>query len=241
MIFDMTRRSSGGGGPSDADAILTVTVPTGSTVTAIKGSASLVPTLWTTAADASYECALFVIAPAQFDATMPWTVTATRGTDTASATVTIDSNKQYDFVLRYDLYLIDNGKLLYPYTTYRFTVVEDTTNQVVHCNCTTAQGYAKFWIQLTSSMLDGKYSSLVADIVYCGVRAYVGLEKPKDQDYTGAKLASAWSSGAISSLTRLTANISALSSLQDTFVKVGANGGNTTIGSIKIKNLYLAR
>lgn len=241
LVFNMVGGSSGGGGgPSASDAILTVTVPTGSTVTATKGGVTLTPTMWVQAADATLDCALFVIAPAQFDATTPWTVTATRGTETASDTVTIDSNEQYDFLLSYGLLLIDNGKLLYPCSTYACTATEDTVNQVV--TCAASAGYTKFWIQLTSSMLDGAYSSLVADIVYCGVQSYVGLEKPADRDLTGAGLASKWSSGAISSLTRLTVDISTLNpSLQNAFVKVGANAGTKTTASIKIKNLYLAR
>lgn len=91
----------GSGGPSASDAILTVTVPTGSTVTATKGGVTLTPTMWTAAADATQECALFVIAPSMFDATTPWTVTATSGTDSATTTVLIDSNKQYDLELSY--------------------------------------------------------------------------------------------------------------------------------------------
>ena len=109
MIFVVGSAGSGGGGPSASDAILTVTVPAGATVTATKGSATLTPTMWTTAADATQECALFVISSAQFDATTPWTVTATSGTDTASDTVTIDSNKQYDVWLSFGYYLYRNG------------------------------------------------------------------------------------------------------------------------------------
>lgn len=100
---------SGGGGPTAADAILIVTVPAGSTVTAEKGSVTLVPTLWTAAADSSLEKALFVIEPEQFDSSTPWTVTATNGTDSASDTVTVDSNKQYDLELSYYLWLFKAG------------------------------------------------------------------------------------------------------------------------------------
>ena len=102
MIFDLTRRVSGGGsGPSASDAILTVTVPTGSTVTMTKGGLSLTPTMWVQAADNTLDCALFVIAPSLFDSQNAWTVTATLSGDTASDTVTIDSNEQYDVVLSY--------------------------------------------------------------------------------------------------------------------------------------------
>lgn len=108
MIF-VVGSSGGGGGPTAADAILTVTAPAGATVTATKGGTTLTPTLWTAAADATQECALFVISAAQFDATTPWTVTATSGTDTATDTVTIDSNKQYDVWLSFGYYLYRNG------------------------------------------------------------------------------------------------------------------------------------
>lgn len=110
MIFVVgSSGSGGGGGPTAADAILTVTAPAGATVTATKGGTSLTPTLWTAAADATQECALFVISSAQFDATTPWTVTATSGTDTATDTVTIDSNKQYYLWLSFGHYLYRNG------------------------------------------------------------------------------------------------------------------------------------
>lgn len=108
MIFDMTRRSSGGG-PSASDAILTVTVPTGSTVTATKGGTTLTPTMWVQAADNTLDCALFVIAPSMFDSQNAWTVTATLGTDTASDTVIISSNEQYNIALSYRPYIYRRG------------------------------------------------------------------------------------------------------------------------------------
>lgn len=111
----------GGGGPTASDAILTVTAPAGSTVTATKGSATLVPTLWTTAADATQECALFVIPAAQFDSSTPWTVTATSGTATSSDTVTIDSNKQYDLTLDYNYWLVKNGTLVGTFSTSTYS------------------------------------------------------------------------------------------------------------------------
>lgn len=153
----------GGGGPTASDAILTVTAPAGSTVTATKGSTTLVPTLWTTAADASQECALFVIPPAQFDANTPWTVTATSGTDTISDTVTIDSAKQYDVELSYNLYLIKDGVIKTPYsTTATGVTIEQYTDSVgiVFSSDTRA-----FWVQLTAAVLGGiRYRTLVVDL-----------------------------------------------------------------------------
>lgn len=99
----------GSGGPSSSDAILTVTVPTGSTVTATKGGVTLTPTMWVRAADAAQECALFVIAPSMFDAVNAWTVTATLGTNTARGTIVVDTNSAYYVTLAYVPYLYNLG------------------------------------------------------------------------------------------------------------------------------------
>lgn len=99
----------GGGSLKDTDAILTVTVPTGSTVTMTKGGVTLTPTIWVQAADPTLDCALFVITPSMFDAVNAWTVTATLGTSTASDTVIISNNKQYDLVLSYRAYIYNRG------------------------------------------------------------------------------------------------------------------------------------
>ena len=106
MIFVV----GGGGKLKDTDAVLVVTVPTGSTVTATKSGTTLTPTMWVKAADSTLDCAIFSIPASQFDSTTPWTITATDGTSTASDTVTINSNKQYDVgPLRYPLVLYDSG------------------------------------------------------------------------------------------------------------------------------------
>lgn len=102
--------------PTATDAVLIATVPAGSTVTMTKGQTSLTPTLWTTAADSSRECALFVIPSALFDSQNAWTVTATSGSNTASQTFTIDSAKQYEAFLSFDIYIIRNGQLQSGYT-----------------------------------------------------------------------------------------------------------------------------
>lgn len=107
LVLNMV--GGGGGSLKDTDAILTVTVPTGSTVTATKGGTTLTPTMWVQAADNTLDCALFVIAPSMFDSQNAWTVTATLGTDTASDTVMISSNKQYDLVLSYRPYIYRRG------------------------------------------------------------------------------------------------------------------------------------
>ena len=109
LTFNMV--GGGGGKLKDTDAVLIVTVPTGSTVTAAKGGTTLTPTMWVKATDNTLDCAIFSIPASQFDSTTPWTVTATLGTQTASATVLISENAEYDLELSYSLYLYDNGDL----------------------------------------------------------------------------------------------------------------------------------
>lgn len=106
MIFVV---GGGGGKLKDTDAVLVVTVPTGSTVTATKGGTTLTPTMWVKATDSTLDCAIFSIPASQFDSTTPWTVTATLGTQTASDTVLITSNKQYEVELSFSIYLFKAG------------------------------------------------------------------------------------------------------------------------------------
>lgn len=105
-VFNMV---GGGGGVKDTNAILTVSVPTGSTVTAAKGGITFTPTMWVEASDNTLDFALFVIKPSLFDAQNAWTVTATLGTDSVSDTVLIDSNERYDLQLDYGYYLYKLG------------------------------------------------------------------------------------------------------------------------------------
>lgn len=99
----------GGSGPSASDAILTVTVPTGATVTMTKGGVTLTPTMWVQAADATLDCALFVIGSSLFDSQNAWTVTATRLGTMNSKSITIDSNEQYSLDIPLSVYFISNG------------------------------------------------------------------------------------------------------------------------------------
>ena len=109
LVFNMVGPATGGGGgPAYTDAILLVTVSTGSTVTATKGGVSLSPTMWVKAADTSVDIALFAIPASLFDSVNAWTVTTTLGTATESKTVVIDSNKEYEIEL-YAIQLWNNG------------------------------------------------------------------------------------------------------------------------------------
>lgn len=98
------------GGLSASDAVLFVTVTAGSTVTATKGGTTLSPTMWTTAADASLETAIFSVEPSLFDAQNAWTITATKtGIGTGSYTITISEAKSYFVELSFGYLIYRNG------------------------------------------------------------------------------------------------------------------------------------
>lgn len=133
LTFNMVG-GGGGGKLKDTDAVLVVTVPTGSIVTATKGGTTLTPTMWVKAADASLDCAIFSIPASQFDSTTPWTITATDGTSTASDTVLITTNQQYDVGLTYGV--------LYDYTTgYTVQWLQKTLS---YTSLPAGQGYISF-------------------------------------------------------------------------------------------------
>lgn len=110
MIYgDPIILGGGGGGLAVGSALLSVTVPAGSTATATKNGVTITPSLWLAGADASTEVALFVFNSAQFDGTTPWTITATDGTHTASDTILITANREYEIELDYRFYIIKAG------------------------------------------------------------------------------------------------------------------------------------
>lgn len=112
MIFNMIAMGAGtGGGLDNTNALVIATVLAGSTVQATKGGIVRTPTMWISDADNTTEKAVFQIPPAEFDQSTPWTITATNGTQTASTTVLVTTNKEYDVELSNMLYLYNNGDL----------------------------------------------------------------------------------------------------------------------------------
>lgn len=107
MIFNMV--GGGGGGLKDTDAVLIVSVPTGSTVTATKDT-TLTPTMWVQNADNTLDSAIFSIPSSTFDANA-WTVTATLGADSASDTIVINSNEEFEMELSYGFFLYNKGTI----------------------------------------------------------------------------------------------------------------------------------
>lgn len=166
----ITRRGGtggGGGGPTTSDAILIVTVPTGSTVTMTKGGVTLTPTMWVQAADNTLDCALFVISPSLFDSQNAWAVTATLGTDSASDTVIIDAAAEYDIVLSYGVYLFNNGDQCIAVTGGWVDGAKATSGYtVVPVTISTAIGYSySSSAQQSSAMTRNKITLYNGDII----------------------------------------------------------------------------
>ena len=238
MIFVLGNSSGGGGGPTSADAILTVTAPAGATVTATKGSATLTPTLWTAAADATQECALFVISAAQFDATNPWTVAATNGTDTISDTIIIDSNKQYDVELTYNLYLIKDGVIK---TTYGNDSGVTIINYSDSIGIQFGSNSNAFWVQLTSTLINNvAYRKLVLDIKSIdnpGTTILWGIRTQTSGGYTSGWLVNVQSDSTMTFPLHSELDISSVSYVGNYFDLMC----RFAIHTVDVVNVYLAR
>lgn len=96
MILNMVR--GGGGSLKATDAVLIVTVPTSSTVTATKNGVTLIPKMWVQNADNTLNSAIFSISSNTFDANA-WTVAATLNGNFTSKEIVINSNKEYSLEL----------------------------------------------------------------------------------------------------------------------------------------------
>lgn len=235
----------GGSGPSASDAILTVSVPTGYTVTATKGSVTLTPTLWTAAADASIDCALFVVPPAQFDSTTPWTVTATDGATTLVDTVIINSNKQFSigFVTKY---FIRNGVLIDPTLVIFGNATASQVGGVyaVKTNSNNTGGLKAASVDLTS------FTSLVIEVA-AGSKSWKGTGVPAIGYGTNIRLSSddvagfsdlLYLNSSTSNITagRYTLDVSSVSGIYQIACSVGGTQSFSPVyGYLNIENLYL--
>lgn len=100
---------SGGGGFSVTDAVLRVIAPTGSTVTLTRSSTTKTVQGISLISGSNQSCYYFSISSSEYSATA-WTVTATSGNDSASATVVINAAGEYGVILTYwDGVLYDAG------------------------------------------------------------------------------------------------------------------------------------
>lgn len=160
-------RIVGSGGVSESNAILIAHVPTGSTVTASKGGVILTPKMWVSDSTVDEDVAMFIFSPAQFDSTTPWTITATDGEFTKSASVLITENKEYEVTIIFRFYFVKDGQLVPRSLVGRTSAV-----------ITQAQDYLRFAsngnaVALTTSkeMINlSEYSNLVLKLISDGTR-----------------------------------------------------------------------
>ena len=173
LVFNMVGGGSGGG-PTDSDAILAVTVPSGSTVTMTKSNVTLTPTMWTTAEDANYECALFVISPIYFDFN-DWTVVSTKSGDTggtATGSIKIPTNNQYSMRLEYNLFVFVSGKgAIVPLSTDSQSAASVTisTNSITIAYSGTS--YVRALWYNTNAIDFSQFSSVVMEATVTNVRS----------------------------------------------------------------------
>lgn len=242
MSLTLNMVGGGGGKLKDSDAVLVVTVPTGSTVTATKGGTTLTPTMWVKAADNTLDCAIFSIPASQFDSTTPWTVTATLGTETASDTVTVNAANEYDLMISYKLYVVQNG---YFANGFSFpnnlragatpTITENVNGSLrIVMNTSTSTGGATNLIDLSS------YSALVVE---ADVHVQYGCDVGIYPSYNYSSL-SALESAAIAKLdlsntttATETLDISEINRSAYLGVALFADSGG---GYVNIKNLWLS-
>lgn len=110
LVLNMVGGGSGGE-LLPTDAILRVQATAGATVTITKGSVTKTDLGHENADDNTVYDYYFIIHASQFDSVNPWTVTATLGGSSVSATVVVDSANEYDVVLSSYFY-VNNGILL---------------------------------------------------------------------------------------------------------------------------------
>lgn len=109
-MIGWTNTADSGTNIQNVKAVIHVTAPVGSTISFSKGdivAKVLGPEKsHVNAEDNTLADWYYAVAPSNYGT---WTITATRGLDTASKTVTVDSNKQYDLELPYSLWLVKDG------------------------------------------------------------------------------------------------------------------------------------
>lgn len=99
----------GSGGLSVNNAVLHINAPAGSTITLSKGGLTvkvLEASKGHTNIDGVTADWYYSVSPSNYG---EWTASAAKDGETATETVTVNSNKQYDVPLNYNLYIIKNG------------------------------------------------------------------------------------------------------------------------------------
>ena len=171
----------------DTDAILIVSVPTGSTVTATKNEMTLTPTIWMQSADNTRDSAIFSIPSNTFD-TNAWTVTATLNGDTASNTVVVNGAYKYDIALNYDYHLfyqgviesdISGGLSTFKISGSNGTYDYQIANEFLYATVTYQSGQMGLSILYrTTNKIDlTGYSTLHMLVEYCKITSSTNLPK----------------------------------------------------------------
>lgn len=172
------------GGGTKLFAAIGLTYPEGSTVTCSKGTKTL------TANTTSGQW-VFAIPEAG-----TWTVTATNGTDTASETVEITAEGQFESVwLAYEFLLFDNGSIV-EWTPYnRNANGSCTIGDTIYCNRRAISGtYVSAHARTTNPVPIEKYKTLKVRFTnVTGQSAYIGVEDDYDSLGEDKDAPSKWS------------------------------------------------
>lgn len=106
LVLNMVGGGGSGGGskPSPTDAVLSVTAPSGSTVTITKSGVTRIPNFYLVGTDT--DTFFYYIKANDFGT---YTVTATLGDKSKTETITINFPQEYSVVVIYQLYLYDSG------------------------------------------------------------------------------------------------------------------------------------
>lgn len=167
----ITRRG-GSGGLSANSAVIHVKISAGSTITFSKGGV-VVKVLGPekshiNSADSTFADWYYPVSPSNYGS---WTVTATLGSSSKSATITVNSNKVYDVLLTYRNYLIQNGVSKVTFTAKRSASVGVSGTKVHIYTTANDSGGAQ-----TSADVRA-YSTLNVEIA-SGSLSYVGTYQP---------------------------------------------------------------
>ena len=237
-------RRGGSGGLSAGGAVLHITAPAGSTITLKKGDVT-VATLaaargHTNASDTTLADWYYAIVSTNYGS---WTATAARDGETASRTVTVDSAKQYDVFLAYNIYLIRDGVLdSNVNATFGATSgAKSGNNYVITSEGSGSDNYC--WLSISSSLGDiESCPTLAADIsgMTADLDVAFALVDTDDGWYQGSDHVMAYTSIAASSSFPATINLDVSSlTVTNQYVRftIPYNYGH----GISVRNLYFKR
>ena len=240
----------GGGNLLPTDAILRVQAPAGSTVTIVKGTTTKTDEGHENAGDNTVYDYYFIIHASQFDSSNPWTVTATDGASTKTATVIIDTAKEYNIAITYTLYIVEEGVL----KETSFTPINGSVTQQNGYTAFSSSGNIGYVAYVPVSRLD-RYTTMVLEVIDSNGQAYNSVSNSPSFGIATSIPTVDGHSGVISgyvAYTNLTIvssdyikadtytlDISAFASSAN-YIVIGVCGTSVFSGSIRVSNFYLA-